>query len=149
MIPESFDVTVPDHWTSLPPTPGCAMLVAEPEPADGDFRASLSLVLEDVPDTVELDLGTYASTRTDSLARLLTDALVVDEELSTLAGHPALVTTIAYRQGTMALTLRQWTAVVDGCGLLMGAVCSNDRLPGLMGTMEEIVASLELERARS
>lgn len=46
MIPPAFDLTVPDDWTAVPPTPGCAALVAEPETEADSFRCSVSLVFE-------------------------------------------------------------------------------------------------------
>jgi hypothetical protein len=144
MIPSSFDLTVPEEWSSLPPTPGTVALVAEPERDGEPFRCAVSLIFEDLAGD-EIDLALYTRTRTASLADLLTDALLVDQQPATLAGAAAVVSTIAYRQGRDALTLRQWSAIAGGTGILLGAVCSNDRFPGLQATLDEIAESLALE----
>jgi hypothetical protein len=144
VIPPSFDLTVPEDWSALPPTPGCAALVAEPQ--RDAFRCTVSLVFEEL-DGEDLALAQYARSRVVALADLLTDALLVDEQPATLAGVEAVVSTIGYRQGNDARTLRQWAAVVGGLGVLVGAVCSNDRFPGLQGTLDEIAESLVLEDA--
>ena len=143
MIIPSFDLTVPEDWTALTPTPGSAALVAEPVNEADAFRCSVSLVFEELEE--ELDLDEYAGTRIAGLCDLLTDVLLVDEQRTTLAGADAIVSTIAYRQGRDARTLRQWAAVTGGVGVLVGAVCSNDRFPGLQDTLDEIASSLVLE----
>lgn len=142
MIPPSFDFTVPEDWAAVPPTPGCAAIVAEPETDADSFRCSVSLVFEEIVD--DLDLEQYTRTRVDALADLLTDALLIDERPTLLAGAEAIVSTVGYRQGTDARTLRQWSAIADGVGVLVGAVCSNDRFPGLQPTLDEIAESLVL-----
>jgi len=144
MIVPSFDLTVPEDWTTLTPTPGSAALVAEPVTEADSFRCSVSVVFEDLEEE-DLDLGAYARTRVAALAELLTDVLLVDEQRMTLAGADAIVSTIAYRQGRDARTLRQWVAIAGGVGVLVGAVCSNDRFPGLQDTLDEIASSLVLE----
>lgn len=142
MIAPSFDLTLPEDWTALPPTPGSVALVAEPETEADSFRCSVSLVFEEIVD--DLDLEAYASTRIGALRDLLTDVLVVDAQPAKLAGVDAIVATIAYRQGNDARTLRQWAAIADGMGVLVGAVCSNDRFPGLQEKLDEIAGSLVL-----
>ncbi len=144
MIPPAFDLTVPDDWTALPPTPGCVALVAEPETEADDFRCSVSLVFEEIPED-QRELGLYVRTRIGALTDLLTDPVVIDLQPATLAGADAVVSTIAYRQGNDARTLRQWaTVTAAGLGVLVGAVCSNDRFPGLQATLDEIAGSLVL-----
>ena len=143
MIGPSFDLTIPDDWTALDPTPGCVALVAEPATDADDFRCSVSLVFEQLVD--DLDLEAYTRTRITALGDLLTDARVIDAQPATLAGVDAIVATIGYRQGNDGRTLRQWSAITGDVGVLVGAVCSNDRFPGLQPTLDEIVASLEFE----
>jgi hypothetical protein len=142
MIP-SFHLTVPDDWTALPPTPGCVAIVAEPESEADPFRCSVSVVFEELDDDIGLEL--YTRTRVDAMAGMLTDALLVDAQPATLAGAAAIVSTIGYRQGNDARTLRQWVTVTAGVGVLVGAACSDDRFPGLQPTLDEIVGSLVLE----
>jgi hypothetical protein len=143
MIPPAFDLTVPDDWTTVPPTPGCAAIVAEAETEADTFRCSVSLVFEELVDGLELEQ--YSRTRVEALTELLTDALLIDERPTRIAGVDALVSTVGYRQGNDARTLRQWAAISDGTGVLVGAVCSNDRFPGLQATLDEIAESLVLE----
>jgi nucleoid-associated protein YgaU len=144
VIPSSFDLTAPEDWSAASPTPGTVALLVEPE-RDGDpFRCAVSLIFEDVAGD-DIDLARYTRTRIASLAGVLTDALVIDQQPTTLAGAEAIVSTIGYRQGSDALTLRQWSAIAGDTGVLLGAVCPNDRFPGLQPTLDEIAQSLALE----
>lgn len=144
MIPSSFDLTVPEEWSALPPTPGSVALLSEPEREGEPFRCAVSLIFEDIAGD-DIDLAQYTRSRLAGLADLLTDAILIDQQPATLAGAEAVVSTIGYRQGSDALTLRQWSAIAGGTGLLLGAVCSNDRFPGLQATLDEIAGSLVLE----
>lgn len=144
MIPGSFDLTLPDGWVTQPAVPGCALLAGEPGPADGAVRPCVSLVFEDVPDDLEPELETFYRTQQVSMRYYLTDLVVIDEQPATLADTRAVVATIAYRQGRDGFTMRQWSALVDGCGVLLAAACPNERFPVLRPLLDEVAASLAL-----
>ena len=144
MIPSSFDLTIPEDWSTLTPTPGTVALVAEPDSATQPFRCAVSVLFEDLDDQ-DVELLPYARARIRALADVLTDVLIVDQQPATLAGVEAIVSTIGYRQGRSALTLREWIAVVGGAGVLVGAVCPNDRFAAMQATLDEIAGSLVLE----
>lgn len=136
-----FTIEVPDGWRVQKGVAGLLVSVVAPA-RDGEFRPNLNVVRK-VRDRAP-DLDALARDALKTLARVLTDVLVVDVDSAVVADLPARRILVAYRQGMFALTSEQWIVAADEHIWTISAGAATDRWDEVADDFAAIVRSLRL-----
>lgn len=78
----------------------------------------------------------------ESFARTMTDAVLIDDADTVVAGHAAISSTIAFRQGYWTVTALVWTIDAADSVVMVAAFCDVDRLPVDGPALEAVVQSI-------
>lgn len=126
------DVTLelPDGWElAESPTPGT--LIHALAPATDEFRSNLTVEVYPRQDNGEGDasIDDFHEQQLTSLARTMTDALLVDDAPVEIGGYPARHAVIAFRQGYWTVTALVWTIQAPGAAVVLACMSDTDQLP--------------------
>ncbi len=134
-----FALSHPSDWRATRGISGLLVSLVAPDQPDPSFRPNLNVVRR-VRDSA-LDLDGLAETVLSTLARLLTDILVVDVDSAVVGDVPARRLLVAYRQGIYALTSEQWVFMTDEHVWTVSAGAAAEGWAEVADTFGEVVRS--------
>ncbi len=143
-----FRIEHPSDWEALEDMGGGVVVVA-PERGVEDFRANISVTMQELPAPV--DLEGFSAAQLQTMSRVLTDARLVDRDRATLLGRAGERVLVAYRQGVHSLALEQWWSVAgtadEGGAVVVSATCAALDYDTYADTFTRVAASLSIDGA--
>ena len=137
---DGIQLTYPPDWSLLRGALGSLLAVRAPDPSPDGFQANVTVV--DRPGAGE-DLDAILAVQLGELG-CFTDALVLDAEITDLAGRPATRVLIAHRSDDFELTLDQWIVPAGRRILTVSATSATAHHAEACEALDAIVASFTI-----
>lgn len=135
----------PGAWESIEGVLGSIVAFREPGEDPMGYRANLNVVATDVsPESLE-DQEEFFQLQLALLGEQLTDPLVLDVDVATLAGEPARRLLLTYREGIRDITLEQWYQLREGRSWVVSALVESVRYSAFADVFAHMVSTVEFE----
>jgi hypothetical protein len=138
-----FSLRHPPEWKVTRGSAGLLVSVAEAKGVSTSFVSNLNVVRRVNDKTAHLD--ELAREAAGEVHRLLTDAILIELDATTVAGNRARRLVFAYRQGIHGLTGEQWLFAEPARIWTITAGASNDVYPDIAKIFEAIVSSFAVD----
>ncbi len=140
---EFLEFELPEGWNQLE-RPGSGLFTAVGPADDAPGEGFQSSLIADIYADLEGEDAhrDFHIAQVESLARTMTDALLIDDADVEVAGLSAITSTIAFRQGFWTVTARIWTIDAPGGAVMITTLCDVDRTPIEGPIFDDVVQSI-------
>lgn len=140
-----YTIHYPRDWTEVPPgTMGTVFTILSPLGVGDYFRENVNLVTEDLRG-MTIGLQEYADLSIEGIKAMVTNAAIIDEELSDSVNGEFYRVDVTGTQGKYDLRFIQYYIIDRGTAYVLTFTCEENEFGNFSGIGEDILASFRLK----